>query len=194
MTASTARSPIPSLGDEGIQELQGQSPRRSTASQARALLSPRRRWKLEFTGENLIDHTPRDETVRVYTGDAFDLVGERRRTAYDIDTNRNWLDESFEIKLRNRKEDGAVEIRVVEHLYRGSVGRSSRNPTRSQDRQPDHRVPRPGPAGEERIVTYKAHYTCEIPVHPILTRLDITWWHRQTQFGDGFAGDCHRLQ
>jgi hypothetical protein len=35
---------------------------------------------MEFTGEDKIDHTPSDETVRFYTGNAFDIVGERRRT------------------------------------------------------------------------------------------------------------------
>jgi hypothetical protein len=73
--------------------------------------------QLEFTGENIIDHTPKDEMLRVYTGNAFDLVGERRRTNYKIDTSKNWLDESFEIKLRNHKKE-TVEIRVVEHLFR----------------------------------------------------------------------------
>jgi hypothetical protein len=73
--------------------------------------------QLEFTGENVIDHTPKDEMLRVYTGNAFDLVGERRRTNYKIDTSKNWLDESFEIKLRNHKKE-RVEIRVVEHLFR----------------------------------------------------------------------------
>ena len=33
----------------------------------------------EFIGEDQIDHTPKDETVRLYTGNAFDLVGERRQ-------------------------------------------------------------------------------------------------------------------
>ena len=74
---------------------------------------------LEFTGENVIQHTPRDETIRVYTGSAFDLVGERRRTNYRIDTNNNWMSEAFEVKLRNHKKE-AVEVRVVEHLYRGA--------------------------------------------------------------------------
>jgi len=35
--------------------------------------------QLEFTGENEIDHTPKDERIRLYTGNAFDLTGERRR-------------------------------------------------------------------------------------------------------------------
>ncbi|HZM00163.1 MAG TPA: hypothetical protein VFD43_07930 [Planctomycetota bacterium] len=73
--------------------------------------------QLEFTGENLIDHTPKDETVRVYTGNAFDLVGERKRTDFRIQDDQDWLDESFEITLRNHKTE-AVEFRVVEHLYR----------------------------------------------------------------------------
>ena len=35
---------------------------------------------LQFIGENSIDHTPKDEMIRVYTGNAFDIVGERKRT------------------------------------------------------------------------------------------------------------------
>src|SRR5438552_1895485 len=73
--------------------------------------------QLEFTGENLIDHTPKDETLRVFTGNAFDLVGERRRTNVKVDSSNHWLDESIEIKLRNHKKE-PVDIRVVEHLFR----------------------------------------------------------------------------
>jgi hypothetical protein len=73
--------------------------------------------QLEFIGEDQIDHTPADETIRVNTGNAFDLVGERRQTNYRVDSNNNQADESFEIKLRNHKKE-PVEIRVVEHLYR----------------------------------------------------------------------------
>ena len=73
--------------------------------------------QLEFTGENQIDHTPADELVKIYTGDAFDLVGERKRTNFKVDNSNHWADESFEITLRNRKKE-PVTIRVVEHLYR----------------------------------------------------------------------------
>ncbi len=75
---------------------------------------------MQFVGENEIDHTPRNETIRVTTGNSFDLVGERKQTNFHVDTADKWIDESFEIKLRNRKKDDAVEIRVVEHLYRWS--------------------------------------------------------------------------
>lgn len=116
--------------------------------------------KLEFIGENTIDHTPRDETVRVYTGDAFDLVGERRRTSYQIDTTRNWLDEAFEIKLRNHKEAGTVEIRIVEHLYRWinwQIAEKSDPFIKTDSQTVEFRVQ--VPAGQEKVVTYKVHYT-----------------------------------
>jgi hypothetical protein len=116
--------------------------------------------RLEFTGENTIDHTPRDETVRVYTGNAFDLVGERKRTNYTIDTSGNWLDESFEIKVRNRKEKETVEIRIVEHLYRWltwDIVEKSHDFTKTDSQVVEFRVQLE--PGEEKVITYKAHYT-----------------------------------
>src|SRR6267154_6355171 len=84
---------------------------------------------LEFVGENAIDHTPKDETIRVYTGNSFDVTGERKRTNYRVDSNHRWVDETFEIRLRNHKKE-AVEVRAVEHLYRWTnwkVAESSAN-------------------------------------------------------------------
>ena len=73
--------------------------------------------QLEFTGENSIDHTPKDETIRVYLGNAFDLVGERKQTSFYKHPSQDLLRESVEIELRNRGEE-PVTIQVVEHLYR----------------------------------------------------------------------------
>jgi hypothetical protein len=70
---------------------------------------------LEFVGEDLIDHTPKDEKVRVFLGNAFDIVGEKKRTDFK-QISKDVTEESFEIKLRNHKEEG-VEVVVVEHLY-----------------------------------------------------------------------------
>ncbi len=116
--------------------------------------------QLEFTGENLIDHTPKDETVSLFTGNAFDLVGERARTNYQIDTSKNTLDESFEIKLRNRKENDTVEIRVVEHLYRAltwEIAESSHIHLKTDSNTTEFRIQlKPG---EEKTLTYTAHYT-----------------------------------
>ncbi|MGK0456560.1 MAG: hypothetical protein ACJAUA_000862 [Zhongshania aliphaticivorans] len=75
--------------------------------------------QLEFTGENRIDHTPKNETVRVYLGNAFDLVGERKRTNFFTHSSRNLIRETFEIEIRNRSEE-TVTVQVFEHLYRWS--------------------------------------------------------------------------
>lgn len=113
----------------------------------------------EFVGEDRIDHTPKDETVRLYTGNAFDLVGERRQTSFKLDTARNWADESFEIKIRNHKQE-EVEVRVVEHLYRWLQWEIT---ARSMEfRKTDSRTiefhPRIAPGGEAAI-TYTVHYS-----------------------------------
>ncbi len=116
--------------------------------------------QLEFTGENVIDHTPKDETVRVYIGNAFDLVGERKRTNYQIDINRGWLDESFEIKVRNRKEKDTVEIRVVEHLYRWltwEIASKTDDFTKTDSRTIEFRAKLE--PGQEKTITYRVHYT-----------------------------------
>jgi hypothetical protein len=115
--------------------------------------------QLEFTGENVIDHTPNDETIRVYTGNAFDLVGERRRTNYKIDTSKNTIDESFEITLRNRSKD-PTEIRIVEHLFRWftwDISEKSDAFTKTNAQTIEFRAQlKPN---EEKKVRYTAHYS-----------------------------------
>ena len=72
---------------------------------------------LEFIGEDRIDHTPKDETVRVKLGSAFDVVGERRQVDFSVDTKARWMEEEIEVKLRNHK-DQPVDVIVKENLYR----------------------------------------------------------------------------
>jgi hypothetical protein len=114
---------------------------------------------LEFTGENNIDHTPRNERVRVYTGDAFDIVGERKRTNFQLDSSHHWLDESFEIRVRNRKKE-PVEVRVVEHLYRWVNWeiRAQSLAHRKTDSRTVEFLVKLAP-DQEQVLTYTAHYT-----------------------------------
>lgn len=115
--------------------------------------------QMEFTGENVIDHTPKDEMVRVYTGNAFDLVGERKRTNFKTDHANSWIDESFEIKVRNHKKE-AVEIRVVEHLYRWTnwdITVKSQPFIKTNAQEIQFLVPlKPD---EEKTITYTVHYS-----------------------------------
>ena len=115
--------------------------------------------QIEFTGENMIDHTPHDETVRIYTGNAFDLTGERRRTNYTVEMNRNTATESFEIRVRNHKKE-PVDVRVVEHLYRGAnwdVTSKSDNFNKKDSQTIEFPVSIP-PDGE-KVIAYTARYT-----------------------------------
>jgi hypothetical protein len=70
---------------------------------------------LQFVGEDQIDHTPKDEKVRVYIGDAFDLVGERKQINFNQESN-HVQKSSMEISLRNHKE-APVTITCVEHSF-----------------------------------------------------------------------------
>jgi hypothetical protein len=72
---------------------------------------------LEFIGEDVIDHTPRNERVRVKLGSAFDVVGERRQVNFSVDTSRKTMTEEIEVKLRNQKKE-PVAVLVKENLYR----------------------------------------------------------------------------
>ncbi len=69
---------------------------------------------LQFVGENTIDHTPRDEKVRLNLGNAFDVVGDRKQTAWNA-ISSNTYEEAFEISLRNHKKEG-ITVRVVEPI------------------------------------------------------------------------------
>ncbi len=115
--------------------------------------------QLEFTGENALDHTPTNETIRLYTGNAFDLAGERRRTDYRIDARQRWIDESFEIKVRNHK-DAPAEVRVVEHLYRSANWeiRANSDPYEKSDSQTIQFTVNV-PANGERTINYQVHYS-----------------------------------
>ena len=115
--------------------------------------------QVEFTGENVIDHTPRDETIRVYTGNAFDLAGERRRTAYNLDNDKRTADESFEIKLRNHKKE-AVDVRVVEHLYRWiNWDISSKSDSFHKTDSQTIEFPVTLAPDGEKTITYTTHYS-----------------------------------
>ncbi len=115
--------------------------------------------QLEFVGENQIDHTPKDELVRLLVGNSFDLVGERKRTDFKVNEANHRADESFEIKVRNRKKS-PVEIRVVEHLARWAnwaVQQKSQDFVKTDAQTIEFPVPLQ--PDEEKTVTYRVHYT-----------------------------------
>ena len=69
----------------------------------------------QFIGEDRIDHTPKDEDVRVKVGDAFDIVAERKQTDYKVVVSGHLYEYAYEIKIRNHK-DGPITVVVNEPI------------------------------------------------------------------------------
>ena len=112
----------------------------------------------QFIGEDRIDHTPKDEIIRINTGNAFDIVGERKQTSFNTSAIARTMDESFEIKLRNHKKEDVV-VRVTEPLYRWSnwvitTKSQEYKKVNSQTIEYTVKVPKDG----ETVITYSVHY------------------------------------
>lgn len=114
--------------------------------------------QLEFLGDNQIDHTPQKEEVEFYTGNAFDLVGERRIVDFVNKKNSSTIIETIEVKLRNRSKERAT-ITAKEGFFRWhswKITESSHEFTKNDahngsftvDLAPD----------EEEIITYTVKY------------------------------------
>lgn len=64
----------------------------------------------QFIGEDAIDHTPRDEKIRVKMGEAFDVVADRKQTEWDA-IDECGAESAYEIEIRNHKDVAeSVEI------------------------------------------------------------------------------------
>ncbi len=66
----------------------------------------------QFIGENKVDHTPKNETVRLKLGDAFDVTADKKQTDFKklSGTGKyNYMFESaYEIVLKNAKKESVV--------------------------------------------------------------------------------------
>ncbi|PZR75822.1 MAG: hypothetical protein DLM73_04280 [Chthoniobacterales bacterium] len=115
--------------------------------------------ELEFIGESDVPATSANEMVQADTGFAFDLVGERTRTNFEVDPAKHTAAESFEIKLRNHKKV-PVEIRVIENLGRWhtwEINAKSDPFTKKDAHMIEFNVPvKPG---EERKLSFTVLYT-----------------------------------
>jgi hypothetical protein len=115
--------------------------------------------KEQFIGEDQIDHTPKDEEVKLYLGNAFDIVGERAQKDFKSYAAGHVVEETIEIKVRNHKDE-TVEIQVYEHPWRWSqwdIVRSNTDWTKVD--QTTLRFPVKIAKGGEKTVTYTIRYT-----------------------------------
>jgi hypothetical protein len=86
---------------------------------------------LELAGEDRIEHTPKNETVRVSVGAAFDIAAERKQTDFRQVTPRV-TEQSFEITLKNHKKEPA-DVTVVEHAWGDWEIVKSSHPAKKKD-------------------------------------------------------------
>lgn len=114
---------------------------------------------LEFVGENNINHTARNEELSLYTGNAFDLVGERTITNFQHDERTKIFRETVEVKVRNRSQEPKTVI-VREHLWRWMNWKieDASMEFEKKDAQKIEFTVELAP-DEEKTVTYTAHYS-----------------------------------
>ena len=113
----------------------------------------------QFIGEDEIDHTPKDEEVRLYLGNAFDLVGERAQKEFRTYAGGHVVEETIEVKVRNHKEV-AADVQVYEHPWRWSqweIIASGADWTKVD--QTTLKFPVRVPANGEKVVKYTIRYS-----------------------------------
>ena len=114
---------------------------------------------LEFVGEDLIDHTAKNEKVLVKIGQAFDVTGERVQSDFKVDNNRNQMEETFRITLKNAKAE-PVKVVVRENLYRWVHWQITQKSDEFEkvDARTVHFVVTVPPEGE-KVLNYTVRYT-----------------------------------
>jgi hypothetical protein len=117
----------------------------------------------QFIGEGRINDTPKGSDVHITLGTAFDLRGERERTAFRVDKAGRTLDEAFRITLTNAGES-ARTITVREHPARWrewTVVSSSIKPSQQTTDTLEFQVS--VPAGGKATLDYavRYHWTAE---------------------------------
>lgn len=110
---------------------------------------------LQFVGEDLIDHTAKDEKIRVYLGDAFDIVGERVQTGQQ-QVNDRVQRLSYSISIRNHKKE-AVTVTSVEHTWGDWKILNSSLPYTKKDAHSFEFAIKVAPNSEEKVT-----YTVEV--------------------------------
>jgi hypothetical protein len=115
--------------------------------------------KEQFVGEDRIDHTPKDEELRLYLGNAFDIVGERAQTDFKSFAAGKVIEETVRIKVRNHKDE-PVTVQVYEHPWRWNEWEITKKSAEFEKvDQSTIRFPVTVPKDGETVVTYTIRYS-----------------------------------
>lgn len=115
--------------------------------------------KEQFIGEDRRDHTPKDEEVRLYLGNAFDVTGSRTQINFRTLSSGKVVEETFQIKVGNHKDE-AVDVAVYEHPWRWSQWEitASSTPWEKVD-QTTLKFPIKIAKDKDQVLTYTIRYT-----------------------------------
>lgn len=115
--------------------------------------------KEQFVGEDRVDHTPKDEEIRLYLGNAFDIVGERAQVDFKSMASGKVVEETIRIKIRNHKDE-PVTVQVYEHPWRWNEWEITRKSAEVEKvDQSTIRFPVTVPKDGEAEVTYTIRYS-----------------------------------
>jgi hypothetical protein len=114
--------------------------------------------KEEFIGEDAIDHTPKDEEIRLYLGNAFDVVGERSQVDFKSSKDGRVVTETIRITVRNHKTE-PVEVQVYEHPWRWNQWEMKTTSEYEKVDQSTVRFPVKLGRDEEKTIEYSITYT-----------------------------------
>lgn len=110
---------------------------------------------IEFIGEDLIDHTPKNEIIKLKIGDAFDVLAEEKQVEHKKITNRVY-EQTFEVEIKNRKKE-KVTVEVERNLgLNWEILSSSINYTKKNAQTITFQVP--VNKNDETVLTYKVRY------------------------------------
>jgi len=120
------------------------------------------RDRLQFVGEDRIDHTPRNETIRLKLGDAFDVTANKTQTGFKKISGNSHKDYVFEssysIVLKNGKDE-AVTVKVVEPIPGDwEMKKESRKHTKAASDSAVWEVPVPALGSTELTYTVRMRY------------------------------------
>jgi len=110
---------------------------------------------LEFVGEDLVNHTPKNENLKLKVGDAFDIVVEENNTDYK-QISKKVSESTFEVKIRNQKEEDIV-VDIERYLgLRWEITDKNFDYEKLNAQSILFKVP--VPAGKETILKYTVRY------------------------------------
>lgn len=70
----------------------------------------------QFVGEDSIDHTPKDEKIKLRVGNAFDIVGEYKLMNYKR-IDKNTIEETYQVEIKNHKKNEDVTVYFYENTW-----------------------------------------------------------------------------